>query len=187
MATFILTNSFKKILETDEVKQELYKVGYASIDKFIDAIVMRLNEFDASLKLKEISFHYLSDTDKYIGLILDEQLNKKYNVCVIPPKLGTRSGFLTQQVFGFVSNLILSNTPVGEGDCLTDKPLIVVNCMLGETLPNSSICNIVSAKILGFEYLDIFKRKESFDKKVNNLMSYYTNLKLYLKSATYRV
>ena len=43
MATFILTNSFKKILETDEVKQELYKVGYASIDKFIDAIVMRLN------------------------------------------------------------------------------------------------------------------------------------------------
>ena len=52
MATFILTNSFKKILETDEVKQELYKVGYASIDKFIDAIVMRLNEFDASLKLK---------------------------------------------------------------------------------------------------------------------------------------
>lgn len=179
MATFILTNSFKKILETDEVKQELYKVGYASIDKFIDVIVMRLNEFDASLKLKEISFHYLADTDKYIGLILDEQLNKKYNVCVIPPKLGTRSGFLTQQVFGFVSNLILSNTPVGEGDCLTDKPLIVVNCMLGETLPNSSICNIVSAKILGFEYLDIFKRKESFDKKVNNLMSYYTNLKLY--------
>lgn len=69
-------------METDEVKQELYKVGYASIDKFIDAIVMRLNEFDASLKLKEISFHYLSDTDKYIGLILDEQLNKSIT-CVL--------------------------------------------------------------------------------------------------------
>lgn len=179
MATFILTNSFKKILETDDVKQGLQKAGYASIEKFIDTIVVRLNEFDQSLRLKEISFHDLADTDKYIGLILDEQLNKKYNVCVVPPKLGTRSGFLTQQVFGFVSNLILSRTSCRDGVCLTDKPLIVVNCMFGETLPNSAICNVVSAKILGFEYLDIFNRKECFDEKIDNLMTYYTNLKLY--------
>lgn len=179
MATFILTNSFRTILDSDRVKAELLSVGYASVKDFIGAIVSRLNQFDNSLNLKGISFHTLTDTDKYVGVILDEQLNKKYNVCIIPPVLGTRSGFLTQQIFGFVSNLILSNTLSECDTALTDKPLIVVNCMIGKSLPNSALCNVVAAKVLGFFYLDLFNRKENFDTNSNNLIDFYNNLKKY--------
>lgn len=93
MATFILTNSFKTIIESEKVKDELRAIGIVSVKSFTDTIISCLNQFDNSLKLKEISYHTLADTDKYVGIILDEQLNKKYNVCIIPPVLGTRSGF----------------------------------------------------------------------------------------------
>ena len=179
MATFILTNSFKTIIESEKVKDELRAIGIVSVKSFTDTIISCLNQFDNSLKLKEISYHTLADTDKYVGIILDEQLNKKYNVCIIPPVLGTRSGFLTQQIFGFISNLILSNTLANDNTSLTDKPLIVVNCMIGKTLPNSALCNIVAAKVLGFHYLDLFKRNENIDVNTESLLDYYTSTKNY--------
>ena len=106
MATFILTDEFKKILEKQEVIDALANKGYNSIDDFTREILSRLNQFDKNLNLSSIAYHTLQDTDTYIGVILDEFLNKQYNVCIIPPKLGTRSGFLSQQIFGFISNLI---------------------------------------------------------------------------------
>lgn len=103
----------------------------------------------------------MNDTDKYIGVILDKQLNKKYNVCVIPPQLGTRSGFLTQQIFGFLSDILLSSLPV-KLSLLSDVPVIIINCMVG-TIANSAICNVISAKNWDFIILICLIDKKILD------------------------
>lgn len=174
MATFILTEDIKNILNDTNILGKLRSNGYVSQDDFCKDIIKRLNAFDSSLNLKEISYHSMNDTDKYIGVILDKQLNKKYNVCVIPPQLGTRSGFLTQQIFGFLSDILLSTLPV-KLSLLSDVPVIIINCMVG-TIANSAICNVISAKILGFHYIDMFNRQEDFGHPIRNLREYMSTI-----------
>lgn len=177
MATFILTEEFKKILEKQEIIDALARKGYNSIDDFTKEILRRLNMFDASLNLKSIAYHQLQDTDTYIGVILDEFLNKQYNVCIIPPKLGTRSGFLSQQIFGFISNLI-NGKQTSESYTICDKPVIIVNCMV-DNLANSAICNIIGSNIIGFKYIDIFNRNEDFGTSISNLSEFIDTVSQY--------
>ena len=180
MATFILTDEFKKILEKQDVIDALAKKGYNSIDDFTREILSRLNQFDKNLNLKSIAYHTLQDTDTYIGVILDEFLNKQYNVCIIPPMLGTRSGFLSQQIFGFISNLI-NGQQTSESYTICDKPVIIVNCMV-DSLANSAICNIIGSKIIGFKYIDIFNRNEDFGISISNLSDFINTVSQYKKS-----
>ena len=180
MATFILTDEFKKILEKKEVTNALAYKGYNSIDDFTREILRRLNQFDTNLNLRSIAYHTLQDTDTYIGVILDEFLNKQYNVCIIPPKLGTRSGFLSQQIFGFISNLI-NGQQTSESYTICDKPVIIVNCMV-DSLANSAICNIIGSKIIGFKYIDIFNRNEDFGISISNLSDFSNTVSQYKKS-----
>ena len=180
MATFILTDEFKKILEKQEVIDALANKGYNSIDDFTREILSRLNQFDKNLNLSSIAYHTLQDTDTYIGVILDEFLNKQYNVCIIPPKLGTRSGFLSQQIFGFISNLI-NGQQTSESYTICDKPVIIVNCMV-DSLANSAICNIIGSKIIGFKYIDIFNRNEDFGTSISNLSDFVNTVSQYKKT-----
>ena len=180
MATFILTDEFKKILEKQEVIDALANKGYNSIDDFTREILSRLNQFDKNLNLSSIAYHTLQDTDTYIGVILDEFLNKQYNVCIIPPKLGTRSGFLSQQIFGFISNLI-NGQQTSESYTICDKPVIIVNCMV-DSLANSAICNIIGSNIIGFKYIDIFNRNEDFGTSISNLSDFVNTVSQYKKS-----
>ena len=180
MATFILTDEFKKILEKKEVTNALAYKGYNSIDDFTREILRRLNQFDTNLNLRSIAYHTLQDTDTYIGVILDEFLNKQYNVCIIPPKLGTRSGFLSQQIFGFISNLI-NGQQTSESYTICDKPVIIVNCMV-DSLANSAICNIIGSNIIGFKYIDIFNRNEDFGTSISNLSDFVNTVSQYKKS-----
>ena len=180
MATFILTDEFKKILEKQEVINALANKGYNSIDVFTREILRRLNQFDTNLNLRSIAYHTLQDTDTYIGVILDEFLNKQYNVCIIPPKLGTRSGFLSQQIFGFISNLI-NEQQTSDSYTICDKPVIIVNCMV-DSLANSAICNIIGSKIIGFKYIDIFNRNEDFGISISNLSDFINTVSQYKKS-----
>ena len=180
MATFILTDEFKKILEKQDVIDALAKKGYNSIDDFTREILSRLNQFDKNLNLRSIAYHALQDTDTYIGVILDEFLNKQYNVCIIPPKLGTRSGFLSQQIFGFISNLI-NGQQTSESYTICDKPVIIVNCMV-DSLANSAICNIIGSNIIGFKYIDIFNRNEDFGTSISNLSDFVNTVSQYKKT-----
>lgn len=180
MATFILTDEFKKILEKQEVIDALANKGYNSIDDFTREILSRLNQFDKNLNLSSIAYHTLQDTDTYIGVILDEFLNKQYNVCIIPPKLGTRSGFLSQQIFGFISNLI-NGQQTSESYTICDKPVIIVNCMV-DSLTNSAICNIIGSNIIGFKYIDIFNRNVDFGTSISNLSDFVNTVSQYKKS-----
>ena len=180
MATFILTDEFKKILEKKEVTNALAYKGYNSIDDFTREILRRLNQFDTNLNLRSIAYHTLQDTDTYIGVILDEFLNKQYNVCIIPPKLGTRSGFLSQQIFGFISNLI-NGQQTSESYTICDKPVIIVNCMV-DSLANSAICNIIGSNIIGFKYIDIFNRNEDFGTSISNLSDFVNTVSQYKKT-----
>ena len=180
MATFILTDEFKKILEKQDVIDALAKKGYNSIDDFTREILSRLNQFDKNLNLSSIAYHTLQDTDTYIGVILDEFLNKQYNVCIIPPKLGTRSGFLSQQIFGFISNLI-NGQQTSESYTICDKPVIIVNCMV-DSLANSAICNIIGSNIIGFKYIDIFNRNEDFGTSISNLSDFVNTVSQYKKT-----
>lgn len=70
MATFILTEDIKNILNDTNILGILRSNGYVSQDDFCKDIIKRLNAFDSSLNLKEISYHSMNDTDKYIGVIL---------------------------------------------------------------------------------------------------------------------
>ena len=180
MATFILTDEFKKILEKQEVIDALANKGYNSIDDFTREILSRLNQFDKNLNLRSIAYHALQDTGTYIGVILDEFLNKQYNVCIIPPKLGTRSGFLSQQIFGFISNLI-NGQQTSESYTICDKPVIIVNCMV-DSLANSAICNIIGSNIIGFKYIDIFNRNEDFGISISNVSDFINTVSQYKKS-----
>lgn len=180
MATFILTDEFKKVLEKQEVIDALANKGYNSIDDFTREILSRINQFDKNLNLSSIAYHTLQDTDTYIGVILDEFLNKQYNVCIIPPKLGTRSGFLSQQIFGFISNLI-NGQQTSESYTICDKPVIIVNCMV-DSLTNSAICNIIGSNIIGFKYIDIFNRNEDFGTSISNLSDFVNTVSQYKKS-----
>ena len=180
MATFILTDEFKKILEKQEVIDALANKGYNSIDDFTREILSRINKFDKNLNLSSIAYHTLQDTDTYIGVILDEFLNKQYNVCIIPPKLGTRSGFLSQQIFGFISNLI-NGQQTSESYTICDKPVIIVNCMV-DSLANSAICNIIGSNIIGFKYIDIFNRNEDFGTSISNLSDFVNTVSQYKKT-----
>lgn len=177
MATLILTDEFKKILEKQEIIDALVANGYDNTDSFEKEILKRLNKFDSSLNLKSISYHTLQDSDTYIGIILDEYLNKLYNICVIPPVLGTRSGFLSQQIFGFVSNLI-NGQRIKDSFSVCDKPVIIVNCMV-DSLANSAICNIIGSKIIGFHYIDIFNRNEDFGNSILNLQDFVSTISQY--------
>ena len=180
MATFILTDEFKKILEKQDVIDALAKKGYNSIDDFTREILSRLNQFDKNLNLSSIAYHTLQDTDTYIGVILDEFLNKQYNVCIIPPTLETRSGFLSQQIFGFISNLI-NGQQTSESYTICDKPVIIVNCMV-DSLANSAICNIIGSNIIGFKYIDIFNRNEDFGTSISNLSDFVNTVSQYKKT-----
>lgn len=177
MATLILTDEFKNILERQEVITALSNKGYTSVDSFIKEILKRINGFDASLNLRSVSYHALQGTDTYIGVILDEYLNKLYNICVIPPLLGTRSGFLSQQIFGFISNLV-NGCKISNPLFPVDKPVIIVNCMV-ESLANSAICNIIGAKIMGFNYIDIFNREEDFGSSNLTLVDFVNTVSKY--------
>ena len=177
MATLILTNEFKSILEKQKTIDALASNGYNSAESFEKEILSRLNKFDSSLNLKSISYHHLQDSDTYLGIILDEYLNKLYNVCVIPPTLGTRSGFLSQQIFGFISNLINGQKNKNPYS-LCDKSVIIVNCMV-DSLANSAICNIIGSKIVGFHYIDIFNRNEDFGNSILNLRDYVNTVSQY--------
>ena len=175
MATLILTKEFRTFLEQGKARTALSSVGYSNIEDFEKQIIDRLNKAHKELNIKSISYHELRDTDTYIGVILDNALNKIYNVCVVPPVLGTRSGFITQQVFGFISNLIILNKNINSYT-FTDKPVIIVNCLVQNDLPDSSVCNVISAKVMGFEYIDIFNRREDFGTPYNTLIEYYNTI-----------
>lgn len=180
MATFILTDKFKKKLKEQKVIDALDKKGYKSIDDFTTEILSRLNKFDKNLNLRSIAYHTLQDTDNYIGVILDEFLNKQYNVCIIPPKLDSRSAFLSQQIFGFISNLI-NGQQTSESYTICDKPVIIVNCMV-DSLADSAICNIIGSKIIGFKYIDIFNRAEDFGTSISNLSDFVNTVSQYKKT-----
>lgn len=174
MSTLILTKDSQEYFE-DKDTQKLLKKEFGSKDKFYEKIIQTLNKFDTTLNLKDVSFADLQDADKYIGVVLDTELNKKYNICLIPPDLGTRSGFLTQQIFGFVSNIILSEKC--NEKYLADKPIIIINCLVKDKLADSEICNIIGAKILGFHYIDMFNRPSDFNKKIESLSEYCETIK----------
>ena len=46
MATLVLTNEFKLIFESEEIKNGLTRKGYATTNEFIAAMVKRVNQFD---------------------------------------------------------------------------------------------------------------------------------------------
>lgn len=174
MSTLILTKELQELFEKKEIKKSLKK-SFGSTEEFYNRIIKSLNDFDKTLELKDVSFASIQDADKYIGIVLDSELGKKYNICLIPPVLGTRSGFLAQQLFGFISNIILSDKY--NDKYLADKPIIIINCLIKDKLADSETCNIISAKILGFHYIDLFNRKQSFENEIKSFEDYYNQIK----------
>ena len=73
-----VSHKFKEILNKQECLKILQQNGFADASAFTSEIIKRVNKFDSTLKVDHICYHKLEDTDKYIGVILDANLNKKY-------------------------------------------------------------------------------------------------------------
>lgn len=148
--------------------------GIHSMNDYEKEILSLLNEH-YNENVTSISYFQLP-SDTYIGFIVDESFNKIRYVCIVPPVLGTRSGFISQQLFGFVSNLILANNN-NLHSSLTDKPLVVINTKTSE-MTDSERLSASCLKTIGVDFLSMFYKSQelftidSFD-DFNNLLNTY--------------
>lgn len=100
---------------------------------------------------------YQSNTTTYLGTLIDSDKNKKAYVIIIPPNVGTRSGYISQQVFPGLTDEINDNNN-NLNSYLVTLPVYIVD--LGESnITASNALNIEIIKRLGFEFLSIPRKK----------------------------
>lgn len=151
----VLSEKFKEKLNTSESQNALQTKNINSIDEFEKLMLRCLNSVDNKLKVSRIEYTDLK-SDMYIGKIHDEDAGFLAYISIIPPKLETRSGFLSQQVFGFISNIVMSilNSPCHQ---IVDKPFYILNTDI-EDISLSKAINIIGAEILNLTFIDLYGR-----------------------------
>ncbi|WNW01867.1 AAA family ATPase [Tenacibaculum sp. HL-MS23] len=153
----IFSNKLNDILLSQESLSLLLTKGLSSFDDFIDSLIDSINHYNPKLNISNIVFQDIK-LDTYSGLIHDETEKPLGYLFLIPPKLGTRSGFLSQQVLGFLSNVIkaIEKTPTYE---VSNLPIYILNSDVEDIILSKAI-NIVGARILGFHFIDLYGRDE---------------------------
>lgn len=151
----ILSHKFKEKLSNQDSLNVLKEKNINSIDEFEKAILNRLNHIDDKLEIKAIRYEELK-SDMYIGFIYSESDALVAYLSIIPPKLDTRSGFLSQQIFGFISNIILSNLESPNRQ-VVDKPFYILNSDT-EEIKLAKAINIIGSEILNMVFIDLYNR-----------------------------
>lgn len=101
----------------------------------------------------------------YMGILFDENNKKIAFVIVIPPNLGTRTGYIAQQVFPGLNDEI-SRCNRDKNAYLTKLPIYIVDLEESE-LTSSNALNISIVKKLGIEFFS--KVDKPSIKKLNDL------------------
>ncbi len=153
----IFSDKLKDILSTQESLNLIVGKGITDLDNFIQNLIDSINAYNPKLSISTVEFLDIK-LDTYSGLIQDQKEMTLGYFFLIPPKLGTRSGFLSQQVLGYLSNVMkmIESSPTYE---VSNLPVYVLNSDVEEIILSKAI-NIVGAKFLGFHFIDLYNRDE---------------------------
>lgn len=135
-------------------------IGAADYRDLMEVAVYKLNTAFEKLNITEFVFdetvEMYGQSNTYFGLIKNEENTVLAYAFVIPPKYETRSGVLAQQVFPVMSG-ITPKLHHSKDIRITNRPVYIIN--LNECkLTAATAVNIVSGKILGFRYVDVYDR-----------------------------
>jgi hypothetical protein len=161
----LLSEKLQNILLSSDTLELIKTKGIQDVDSFNDKLIESVNFINTKINVDEVLYLDIK-LDTYTGLIKSDEEKLLGYVFIIPPKLGTRSGFLSQQVLGFLSNII-KDTLSSNSYEVSNLPLYVINCDVDEIILSKAI-NIIGAKILGINYIDLYNRNENdilIDKK----------------------
>lgn len=153
----ILSEKFKEKISSNESLMLLSSKGIDSLSEYESRLIEIIKFKNSKLVIDEIVY---SDEklDKYSGYIINNLDEKIVYIFIVPPKLGTRSGFITQQVFGTLSNST-KNIYNSSSYYLSEVPVYIINSDV-EDINLSKARNIVASKLLGFKFLDFYDRNE---------------------------
>lgn len=151
----ILTKKFEQILLSTDTINLLTQKGINDIDEYSVLLKDSINVSNPKLNVENVFYEDIT-IDTYTGYIFDDNDKITCYLFIIPPKLGTRSGFITQQMFGFLSNVILKNTTSND-NTISNKPVYIINSDVSGINISKAI-NIVGSQILNFTFLDVFNR-----------------------------
>lgn len=154
-------------------KQAWVDIGCTEKKDILNKIIIVLNNDYPKLNVTEIEFsdniEMYGESSRYFGVIKDENNSCVAYVFIIPPKYETRSGVLAQQVFPVLSGII-AQTRKSFLNVISNKPVFVIN--INEvSFTGAMAINVLSGKLLGFNYIDIFNNNIEEILKSNQLKS----------------
>ncbi|MDC8001526.1 AAA family ATPase [Aequorivita todarodis] len=162
----VFSDKLKDILLAQDSLNLIADKGIENFETFLEKLKNSINSYNPKLDISSVNFLDIK-LDTYSGLIQNEKENTLGYFFLIPPKLGTRSGFLSQQVLGYISNIIkiIETSPTYE---VSNLPVYILNSDVEEIILSKAI-NIVGAKLLGFHFIDLYNRdeKDILQKKAN--------------------
>ncbi len=166
----VLSTSFKKVVESVDSINVLQKKSINGLSAYEKKIIQAVNKFGAELNVNKIIYLDLP-SDTYIGVVVNNTFDRLCYVCIVPPIVGTRSGFISQQLFGFVSDLVQENLD-NESCLLTDKKIVVINTEVADTTKSEHF-SISCLVPMGIEYCDLYGRKPEVDypKDINEFLT----------------
>lgn len=136
---------------------------------YYENLIKELIESNTEFKIDELKFE--DDIDgqinktTYMGVALDNRNSKIAYVIVIPPNVGTRTGYIAQQVFpGLTDEIDINNK--NKNAYLTMLPVYILDLDDSEITTSNSL-NIAIVKKLGFNFFT--KKEKKYITKLNEI------------------
>lgn len=151
-----------KLIFSNELKDKLIKdastlnINFNDlIDDIIVSIAMLNDEIILDIDSVKFSDEYKHlDMKTYMGVLEDNYKILAY-VAIVPPVLGTRSGYISQQIFTG-ANLIITNGLKSSFLPLFDKPLYILD-ICRDNFPPASALNAYISKKLGAYFISRYQ------------------------------
>lgn len=172
-----IIESFIKIVDNEnnsltketrkEIKKEItnFKNNFSNIKnvkdnyyKYVENICVLLNEINDNITIKpkdiifDLSEYEDLELNTYTGVIVEN--NIKAYISVIPPFLGTRSGYISQQLFAGM-NAVFKKTLDSRFYNLFDKPVYIID-LCRDSFPTASALNEYIVRKMGVYYASAY-------------------------------
>ena len=130
-----------------------------SLEECIEDIIVSISMLNTELKIDKECIEFNDDykcldMKTYMG-VLKNGFNVHAYVAIVPPVLGTRSGYISQQVFTG-ANLIIKNSLNSDFVSLFDKPLYIVD-ICRDSFPPAAALNAYIMKKMGAYFISRYQ------------------------------
>lgn len=137
--------------------------------KFYENLIKELIESNTEFKIDELKFEEDIDGQAnkttYMGIAVDNRNSKIAYFIVIPPNVGTRTGYIAQQVFpGLTDEIDINNN--NKNAYLSMLPVYILDLDDSE-ITTSAALNIAIVKKLGFNFFT--KKEKKYITKLNEI------------------